>query len=168
MYQWMERRQLQRNKCYRYPLISINRLTYTVVASTETQRSPSHRLQVHAQFGISCISGEIHLLERRSMIFYELKRVGFQPFSQLYQLQKYLIVSCSFMQQCHSFPSLLQSLNQLAFKLGIEPDYNNPIRHRNSKPLHSRTLLLVYPIIVFTCAGIHYNPSSPKNKILDI
>lgn len=58
-----------------------------------------------AQFEVSCISGEFHILERRRMIAYELKRVGLQPFSYLYQLLKYVIVSCSFIQQCHSFPS---------------------------------------------------------------
>ena len=34
-----------------------------------------------AQFKISCISGEFHILERRKMSVYELKRVGLQPFS---------------------------------------------------------------------------------------
>ena len=34
-----------------------------------------------AQFEISCISGEFHILERRKINVYELKRVGLQPFS---------------------------------------------------------------------------------------
>ena len=44
-----------------------------------------------------------------------------------------------------------------AFKLRIELDYNNRIRHRHSKLLDSRTLLFVDPIIVFTYPGIHYS-----------
>ena len=71
MYQWMERGQL-RTKVYRYPLISKNVLAYTFVACKETQRFP----QTSAQLEISCISGEFHILERRKINVYELKRVG--------------------------------------------------------------------------------------------
>ena len=85
MYQWMERRQV-RTKVYRYPLISNNVLAYTFVPCNckETQRFP----QTSAQFEISCISGEFHILERRKINVYELTRVGLQPLSQLCQLYK--------------------------------------------------------------------------------
>ena len=71
------------NKILQVPT-NIKKLSCLYICGLYENPAISITSRLGAQFKISCISGEFHILERRKMNVYELKRVGLQPFSQLY------------------------------------------------------------------------------------